>query len=76
MKSFKSRFTPWVGAVALDSTKRVATFTPANALAPSTFYTATVNGITSTTTGRAIQYAYAWNFTTGAALPAVQAPVE
>ena len=64
------------GTVALDSTKRVATFTPANTLVPSTLYTATVNGITSNTTGRAIEYAYVWSFTTGAALPAAEAPAE
>jgi hypothetical protein len=62
--------------VTLDSTKRVATFTPANILVPFTLYTATVNGITSNTTGRAIENAYVWTFTTGLALPAVEAPAE
>lgn len=64
------------GTVALDSTKRVATFTPANILVPSTLYTATLNGITSNTTGRAIQYAYVWSFTTGVALQAAEAPAK
>ena len=64
------------GTVTLDSTKRVATFTPTNSLEPSTFYTATVNGITSNTTGRAIENAYVWSFTTAIALPAVEAPAE
>jgi hypothetical protein len=55
------------GSVALDSTKRVATFTlaPSTALVPFTLYTATVNGATSNTTGRAIENAYVWTFTTG-----------
>jgi hypothetical protein len=64
------------GSVALDSTKRIATFTPTSALVPSTLYTATVNGITSNTTGRAIENAYVWTFTTGLALPAAEAPAE
>jgi hypothetical protein len=61
------------GTVTLDSTKRIATFTPTNILVPATLYTANVNGITSNTTGRAIENAYAWTFTTGLALPAAQA---
>jgi len=64
------------GTVTLDSTKRVATFTPTNILVPSILYTATVNGFTSNTTGRAIENAYVWSFTTGLALPAVETPVE
>ena len=64
------------GTVSLDSTKRVATFTPTNILVPLTVYTATVNGFTSNTTGRAIEYAYVWTFTTGLALPAAEAPAE
>jgi len=64
------------GTVTLDSTKRIATFTPTNILVPLTFYTATVNGITSNTTGRAIENAYAWSFTTGVALSAGVASLE
>jgi hypothetical protein len=64
------------GTVTLDSTKRVATFTPTNILVPATRYTATVNGITSNTTGRAIENAYVWSFTTAIALPAAEAPAE
>jgi hypothetical protein len=64
------------GTVTLDSTKRVATFTPTNILVPSTLYTATVDGITSNTTGRAIENAYVWSFTTGIAPTAAEAPAE
>ena len=64
------------GSVGLDSTKRVATFTPTNILVPLTIYTVTVNGFTSNTTGRAIEYAYVWTFTTGPALPTIQAPIK
>ena len=58
------------GSVELDSTKRIATFTlaPNTILVPFTLYTATVNGATSNTTGRAIQDAYVWTFTTGIGL--------
>lgn len=62
------------GTVTLDSTKRVATFTPTNILVPATLYTATLNGITSNTTGRAIENTYVWTFTTGIALTTVEAP--
>lgn len=62
------------GTVTLDSTKRVATFTPTNILVPYTLYTATLNGITSNTTGRAIEYTYVWSFTTGLALPEAEVP--
>jgi len=64
------------GTVTLDSTKRVATFTPTASLLPSTLYTATLNGITSNTTGRAIENTYVWTFTTGIALPAAEIPAE
>jgi hypothetical protein len=64
------------GTVTLDSTKRVATFAPTNILVPLTVYTATVNGITSNTTGRSIQNAYAWSFTTGIALSTTETPAE
>jgi len=62
------------GTVALDSTKRIATFTPANILVPFTVYTATLNGISSNTTGRAIENTYVWSFTTGAAILGALAP--
>lgn len=64
------------GMVALDSTKRVATFTPTNPLVPSTLYTATVNGFTSNTTGRAMENAYTWSFTTEVPLTAAEVPAE
>lgn len=64
------------GTVALDSTKRVATFTPTNILVPGTLYTVTVNGFTSNTTGRAIENAYVWSFTTGIGLGAAEPPAE
>lgn len=64
------------GSVTLDSTKRIATFTPSNSLVPLTLYTATLSGITSNTTGRAIQNDYVWSFTTGMAPAATEAPNE
>jgi len=62
------------GTVTLDSTKRVATFTPTDILVPSTVYTATVSGITSNTTGRAIEHPYSWSFTTAIAVQAAPLP--
>jgi len=61
------------GSVELDSTKRIATFTPATntILVPFTVYTATVTGATSNTTGRAIENAYVWTFTTGVGLASI-----
>jgi hypothetical protein len=55
------------GTVALDATRRIATFTltPATALAPLTLYTATVTGATSIATGLALASPYVWQFTTG-----------
>lgn len=66
------------GTVALDSTKRIATFTlePSTSLLPLTRYTATVSGATSNTTGRAIQSNYVWVFTTGTAPAAIDVPAE
>ncbi|PRC93514.1 ice-binding family protein [Solimicrobium silvestre] len=64
-----------VGAVTLDATNEIASFTLANgtALAPGTTYTATVTGATSIATGLALANPYIWTFTTGAA-PAVTLP--
>jgi len=58
------------GSVALDTTKRIATFTLATntILVPFTLYTVTINGATSNTTGRAIEGTYTWTFTTGIGL--------
>jgi hypothetical protein len=63
------------GTVALDSTKRIATFSlPADAtLANSTTYTATVTGAKSLATGLPLASPYVWRFTTVAAPPTVTA---
>lgn len=53
------------GSVALDTTKRIATFTASAALTPLTLYTATVTGATSLATGLALAAPYQWRFTTG-----------
>ncbi len=55
------------GAVTLDATSKIATFTSAAALAPSTLYTATVTGAKSIATGLALASPYVWQFTTGVA---------
>lgn len=53
------------GTVALDATKRIATFTASAALAPLTLYTATVTGAKSLATGLPLASPYVWRFTTG-----------
>jgi hypothetical protein len=55
-----------VGNVTLDSTNRVATFTPAvgTTLAGNTLYTATVTGATSLATGLSLAAPFVWHFTT------------
>jgi hypothetical protein len=55
------------GTVALDATNKIATFTPATALAPLTMYTATVTGAASLATGLTLANPYVWHFTTSAA---------
>jgi hypothetical protein len=63
------------GAVALDATNTIATFTltAATTLAPNTLYTATVTGATSLATGTALASPYTWQFTTAASAPTVTA---
>jgi hypothetical protein len=55
------------GAVALDSTNRVATITlaPGTSLAASTTYSATVTGARSLASGLAMTAPFVWHFTTG-----------
>jgi hypothetical protein len=55
------------GTVALDSTKRIATFSlpSGSTLAASTTYTATVTAAKSLATGLALVSPYVWHFTTG-----------
>jgi len=55
------------GTVALDSTSRIAVFTPAANLAANTLYTATVTGAKSLAHDVALQNPSVWHFTTGAA---------
>ena len=55
------------GTVAFNSADTVATFTPAGPLAGSTTYTATVSGAQNSS-GTAMSSAFAWSFTTGAAV--------
>jgi hypothetical protein len=60
------------GAVTLDATSKIATFTltPTSALAPLTLYTATISGATSRAAQVALATPYVWHFTTGVAPPA------
>jgi hypothetical protein len=55
-----------VGSVTLDSTNRVASFTPATgtSLAGNTLYTATVTGASSLATGLSLAAPFVWHFTT------------
>lgn len=55
------------GAVTLDATNKIATFTPAANLEAMTLYTATVTGATSIATNLPSDSPYVWQFTTGAA---------
>lgn len=57
------------GTVALDATRRIATFTLSTGklLTAITPYTATITGATSFTTGVALANPYVWHFTTGIA---------
>jgi hypothetical protein len=51
------------GTVALDSTGKIATFTPTSSLTSGTVYTATANG-KSVATGLALASPFMWSFTT------------
>jgi methionine-rich copper-binding protein CopC len=56
------------GTTSYNSSTNTATFTPSAALAPSTTYTATVSGAT-TSSGIAMTGPYSWSFTTKATCP-------
>jgi hypothetical protein len=55
---------PVVGAVSLDSTGMVATFTPMNPLAVKTLYTATITTGATDAFGNHLALDFAWTFTT------------
>jgi hypothetical protein len=55
------------GTVSLDSTGMIATFTPMNALAVSTTYTATITTGATDTFGNHLEANFSWTFTTPAA---------
>lgn len=61
------------GAVAYDVPTRIATFTPAAALLPSTSYTATITTGVTDTTGNPLAANRTWTFVTGT-LPCTPAP--
>ncbi|HXF18768.1 MAG TPA: ice-binding family protein [Burkholderiales bacterium] len=66
------------GTVAMDSTKKIATFTPAADLQPSTAYTATINGGANgvkDSGGKTLAANKVWTFTTDDGTCRVQAPV-
>jgi hypothetical protein len=54
------------GTVAYDASTRIARFTPTNALAASTAYTATITTGAKDAAGNALASNYAWSFTTAA----------
>ncbi len=60
-----------MGAVSVDSTNRIASFTPVADLMGMTEYTVTITGAKSVATGLTLKSPYSWNFTTGAASTAV-----
>jgi hypothetical protein len=60
-----------MGTVSVDSTNRIATFTPVADLMAMTQYTVTITGAKSLATGLTLKSPYSWNFTTGAASTAV-----
>jgi hypothetical protein len=55
-----------LGTVAYNATTHIATFTPANALAPSTTYTATITTGAKDTSGNALVSNGVWTFSTAA----------
>jgi Ice-binding-like/Bacterial Ig-like domain len=57
--------TPVAGAVSYDASSNTATFTPSNALALSTVYTATITSGATDVYGIALASDFAWKFTTG-----------
>lgn len=59
------------GTVALDSTNRIATYTPTANLEANTLYTVTVTGAEDLASGLALESPYVWQFTTGIAPPPI-----
>jgi hypothetical protein len=57
---------PITGMVSYDTISKIATFTPASALAPSTLFTATVTTNIKDLAGNALAINKVWSFTTGA----------
>lgn len=53
------------GTVSLDSTKKIATFTPSSSLTASTLYTATITTGAKNTNGIGLASNYVWSFMTG-----------
>ncbi|MBI5299739.1 MAG: Ig-like domain-containing protein [Deltaproteobacteria bacterium] len=53
------------GTVSLDSTKKIATFTPSSNLTASTLYTATITTGAKNTNGIGLTSNYVWTFMTG-----------
>jgi hypothetical protein len=64
------------GTVVYNAANKIATFTPASDLAFSTPYTATITTGVKSLAGTALAENKVWNFTTGAALCTVIAPVN
>ena len=65
--TLKQGTTPVAGAVALSADLKTATFAPANPLAASTLYSATVTAAAASASGVALGSDHAWSFTTGLA---------
>jgi len=59
------------GTVVMDSTNRIATFTPTANLTANTLYTATITGARSLSSNVSLEAPYVWHFTTGAAPPPI-----
>ena len=66
--------TPVAGKVSYDVPTRIATFTPASALADSTTFTATITTGAKDLAGNALASNFVWSFTTGST--AGQAPID
>ena len=66
--------TPVTGTVTYSASTDIATFTPTNALAPGTVYTATITTEVEDVAGNALASNHVWNFTTSATT-GNQAPV-
>lgn len=64
------------GAVEMDETKRILSFSPTANLAAYTLYTATVSGAKGADTHLAMQSDYVWHFTTGVAPLALSVAAE